>query len=183
MSAHRKRITLIPDLGGKSVSSYISPYAIAALASMMMVVFACSDAPTPTVADTLTLEPPTIVPTKTPAPAAADMPTLVPTMDASTATPTPALATSAPLAANLVFAKWNELEPQPWWRESKPYSCLLPTDPDSPWAAACMIDLGGSDPFSLIGLFGNGSYLRYSFMGFKGCTPMRKYPDGTHLCQ
>ncbi len=44
-----------------------------------------------------------------------------------------------------------------------------------------MTDLGGSDPLSLIRFFGNGSYLRYGFMGFEGCTPIRKYPDRTHL--
>ena len=44
-----------------------------------------------------------------------------------------------------------------------------------------MVDLGGSDPLSLIRFFGNGSYLRYGFMGFLGCTPMRKHPGRTHL--
>ncbi|MDE2968772.1 MAG: hypothetical protein OXT51_01525 [Chloroflexota bacterium] len=49
-----------------------------------------------------------------------------------------------------------------------------------------MTDLGGSDALSLIRYFGNGSYLRYGFMGFEGCTPVKKYvgepgPVTTHL--
>ena len=44
-----------------------------------------------------------------------------------------------------------------------------------------MPDLGGSDPLSLIRFYGNGSYLRYGFMGFEGCTPMGTYPDRTYL--
>ena len=44
-----------------------------------------------------------------------------------------------------------------------------------------MVDLGGSDPLSLIRFYGNGSYLRYGFMGFEGCTPIQRYPDRTHL--
>ena len=79
------------------------------------------------------------------------------------------------------FAKWNGLEPQPWWRESEPYSCQSPVKNTSPWIEAEMIDLGGSDPLSLIRFYGNGSYLRYGFMGFEGCTPMKKYPDRTYL--
>ena len=44
-----------------------------------------------------------------------------------------------------------------------------------------MTDLGGWDPLSLIRYFGNGSYLRYGYMGFEGCTPIKKHPDRTHL--
>ena len=79
------------------------------------------------------------------------------------------------------FAKWNNLEPQPWWRPSEPYSCLNPAKETSPWIEAGMTDLGGSDPLSLIRFFGNGSYLRYGFMGFEGCTPVKKYPSRTYL--
>ena len=79
------------------------------------------------------------------------------------------------------FAKWNELEPQPWWKKSEPYSCLASAKETSPWIEAGMTDLGGSDPLSLIRFFGNGSYLRYGFMGFEGCTPIKKYPGRTHL--
>ena len=79
------------------------------------------------------------------------------------------------------FARWNELEPQDWWRESEPYSCLSPEKDASPWIEAGMTDLGGSDFLSLIRFYGNGSYLRYGFMGFEGCTPMRKHPDRTYL--
>ena len=80
------------------------------------------------------------------------------------------------------FAEWNSLlEPQPWWRESAPYVCFSPPKTTSPWIQAGMADPGGSDPLSLIRYFGNGSYLRYGYMGFAGCTPMKKYPDRTHL--
>jgi len=51
----------------------------------------------------------------------------------------------------------------------------------SPWIEAGMTDLGGSDPLSLIRFYGNGSYLRYGYMGFGGCTPMQKHPDRTYL--
>ena len=44
-----------------------------------------------------------------------------------------------------------------------------------------MTDLGGSDPLSLIYYYGNGSYPRYGYMGFEGCTPMKRYADRTHL--
>ena len=93
--------------------------------------------------------------------------------------PTPS-ATARPKAAD-PFARWNKLEPQDWWRESEPYSCLTPEKDTSPWIEAEMTDLGGSDPLSLIRFFGNGSYLRYGFMGFEGCTPIKKYPGRTHL--
>ena len=79
------------------------------------------------------------------------------------------------------FAHWNDLEPEPWWRESEPYSCLQEEKQTSPWLRAGLIDLGGSDPLSLIRYFGNGSYLRYGHMGFFGCTPLDKYPDAFHL--
>ena len=79
------------------------------------------------------------------------------------------------------FARWNDLEPEPWWRESAPYSCAEPEKTASPWIDAGLIDLGGRDPLSLIRWFGNGSYLRYGNMGFWGCTPLRKYQDSFHL--
>lgn len=44
-----------------------------------------------------------------------------------------------------------------------------------------MTDLGGGDALSLIRFFGNGSYLRYGYMGFEGCNPINKYPGRTHL--
>ena len=34
------------------------------------------------------------------------------------------------------FARWNDLPPEPWWRESAPYSCRQEENPDSPWVAA-----------------------------------------------
>ena len=79
------------------------------------------------------------------------------------------------------FARWNELEPQAWWRESAPYSCDEPEKQSSAWIDAGLVDLGGADPLSLIRYFGNGSYLRYGNMGFWGCTPLDKYPDSYHL--
>ena len=79
------------------------------------------------------------------------------------------------------FAMWNGLEPQDWWTDSEPYSCLAPEKDTSPWIDAGMTDLGGSDPLSLIRFYGNGSYLRFGYMGFGGCTPMKKYPDRTYL--
>ena len=79
------------------------------------------------------------------------------------------------------FARWNELEPQSWWRQSAPYTCARTENSASPWLAAGMMDLGGADPLSLIRYFGNGSYLRYGHMGFHGCTPFQKYPNAFHL--
>lgn len=79
------------------------------------------------------------------------------------------------------FAHWNELEPEPWWRESAPYSCAEPEQPSSVWLDAGLVDLGGSDPLSLVRYHGNGSYLRYGHMGFWGCTPLRRYPGSFHL--
>ena len=79
------------------------------------------------------------------------------------------------------FAHWNDLKPEPWWRESAPYSCRQEEKQTSPWMRAGLIDLGGSDPLTLIRYFGNGSYLRYGHMGFHGCTPLKKYPDSFHL--
>ena len=78
------------------------------------------------------------------------------------------------------FAHWNGLDPEPWWRESAPYSCAQAQNPETPWPEAGLIDLGGSDPLSLIRWYGNGSYLRYGYMGFSGCTRMDKYPDSFH---
>ena len=79
------------------------------------------------------------------------------------------------------FAFWNNLEPEPWWRESAPYSCFQEPKETSPWLSAGLTDLGGSDSLSLIRYFGNGSYLRYGPMGFFGCTALDKYPDSFHL--
>ncbi|MCY3776535.1 MAG: hypothetical protein OXH11_11180, partial [Candidatus Aminicenantes bacterium] len=79
------------------------------------------------------------------------------------------------------FAHWNDLKPEPWWRESAPYTCRQEEKQTSPWLSAGLIDLGGSDSLSLIRYFGNGSYLRYGHMGFHGCTPLNKYPDSFHL--
>ncbi len=103
---------------------------------------------------------------------------------AHTAVP-PAAGTPAATVADH-FAKWNELAPQHWWRDSEPYTCLAPPKDTSPWIEAGMTDLGGSDALSLIRFFGNGSYLRYGFMGFEGCTPVKRYlgepgPVTTHL--
>ena len=75
------------------------------------------------------------------------------------------------------FAHWNDLKPQTWWRHSEPYSCRQEEKQKSPWLDAGLVDLGGSDPLSLIRYYGNGSYLRYGHMGFSGCTPLAKYPD------
>ena len=79
------------------------------------------------------------------------------------------------------FDRWNDLDPQTWWRESAPYSCRQEDKATSPWLEAGLIDPGGSDPLSLIRYYGNGSYLRYGHMGFYGCTPLEKYDDSYHL--
>ena len=79
------------------------------------------------------------------------------------------------------FARWNDLEPESWWTESAPYSCHQEKKKTSPWLSAGLMDLGGSDSLSLIRYFGNGSYLRYGFMGFSGCTALHKYPDSFYL--
>lgn len=76
--------------------------------------------------------------------------------------------------------RWNDLPAKPWWRESEPYSCIPPAKASSVWAEAGLTDLGGADSLSLIRFFGNGSYLRWGFMGFSGCTPLKKYPDAFH---
>lgn len=78
------------------------------------------------------------------------------------------------------YALYNNLPPEPWWRDSEPYSCIEEENPDSPWLAADLPDLGGSDPLSLIRYFGNGSYLRYGHMGFTGCTRTTKDPNAFH---
>ena len=93
--------------------------------------------------------------------------------------PPPPPETPSPLP-NAYFPMWNALPPEPWWRDSEPYSCLEEENPDSPWLAAALPDLGGSDPLSLIRFFGNGSYVRYGFMGFEGCTFIVKAPKATH---
>ena len=77
--------------------------------------------------------------------------------------------------------RWNAVQPEPWWRESAPYSCAPTQKTTSPWTEAGLQDLGGSDPLSLIRFYGNGSYLRYGNQDLEGCTPMDKYPDRTHL--
>ena len=87
-----------------------------------------------------------------------------------------------PVEDTSAFARrWNDIPPQPWWRESAPYSCAAEEKTSSPWIDAGLQDLGGSDPLSLIRYWGNGSYLRYGIQGFEGCTPMDKYPDRTHI--
>ncbi len=119
-----------------------------------------------------------------------DAPSASPTADRSAATPTvtPVVETSAtpgeesPNIPDRVFERWNTLvQPQHWWQESAPYSCAAPQKATSPWIEAGMTDLGGGDPLSLIRYYGNGSYLRYGYMGFEGCTPSQKYPDTTIL--
>ena len=79
------------------------------------------------------------------------------------------------------FAFWNDVPPEPWWRESAPYTCHEEENPNSPWLAAGLEDLGGSDPLSLIRFFGNGIYLRYGNQGFRGCTFSNKNPEGLLL--
>lgn len=76
------------------------------------------------------------------------------------------------------FAFWNTLPPEPWWRESAPYSCEEEENPNSPWLAAGLPDLGGSDALSLIRSFGNRSYVRYGHMNFGGCTASARDPNG-----
>ncbi len=99
----------------------------------------------------------------------------------ATATPVPNF-TPTPVPR---YDSWNDHEwlavPMPWWRPSNPYDCDPPPNPNSPWTAAGMPDLGGQDPLSLVRYFGNGSYVRYGLMGFEGCTLMGKYPERTHL--
>ena len=105
-------------------------------------------------------------------------PTAVPVV---TITPVPTV-TPTPVRR---YDAWNDhewlAEPKPWWRKSNPYDCDPPSNPNSPWTAAGMPDLGGQDPLSLIRYFGNGSYVRYGLMGFEGCTSMSKHPTRTHL--
>lgn len=91
----------------------------------------------------------------------------------------PKLAAEAPVSD--WFARYNELEPKPWWKPSAPYSCLPTVNADSPWTEAGLPDLGGADPLSLIRWYGNGSYVRYGHMGFHGCTRMWEDPRETHL--
>ena len=82
---------------------------------------------------------------------------------------------------NSFARRWNAVRPEPWWRESAPYSCAPTEKTTSPWTEAGLQDLGGSDPLSLIRFYGNGSYLCYGNQSLEGCTPMDKYPDRTHL--
>ena len=109
-----------------------------------------------------------------------------------TATPSPTVVSPTPMPTIVhpgqhrelgddPFAMWNALAPQDWWTESEPYSCLSPEKNTSPWIEAGMTDLGGSDPLSLIRFYDNGSYMRFGYMGFGGCTPMKKYQDRTYL--
>ncbi len=162
------------------------PPLLVLLAMSVVVVVACTDeTPTPTREPTAT---PTITPVPTATPTATPAPTATPTnTPVPTAAPAP-LPDATPTIdtkerpADDPFSYWNDaLEPQPWWRESKPYTCVQPAKESSPWIQAGMTDLGGADPLSLIKYFGNGSYIRYGFMGFEGCAPMAKYPDRTHL--
>ncbi|MDE2884494.1 MAG: hypothetical protein OXO53_05260, partial [Chloroflexota bacterium] len=156
--------------------------------------------PTPTAAQTAA-PPASGMPTPTAAHAAVPPAPGTPTPTAAQTAVPPAPGTPTPTAAHTAvppapgtptatvadpFAKWNELAPQHWWRDSEPYTCLAPPKDTSPWIEAGMTDLGGSDALSLIRFFGNGSYLRYGFMGFEGCTPVKKYlgepgPVTTHL--
>ena len=116
------------------------------------------------------------------APAVTESPAPLPT---DTASPTPLTTVVHPGVARPMtadpFSMWNALAPQDWWTESEPYTCLSPEKDTSPWTEVGMTDLGGSDPLSLIKYYGNGSYLRFGYMGFEGCTPMRRYPDRTYL--
>ncbi len=127
-----------------------------------------------------------ISPTQTPTPADRVIaPTSVATaFVAATAEPETRLVPTETVEWNTsaLWPQWNtSLESRPWWTDSEPYSCHAPPKEASPWIAAGMVDLGGSDPLSLIRYYGNGSYLRYGNMGFYGCTPTKKYPDATHL--
>ena len=105
-----------------------------------------------------------------------------------TPTPTPTPPTPAPTPPEPEpeppydpFASWNDLPAESWWLPSEPYSCAEAENPDSPWVAAGLPDPGGSDPLSLIRYYGNGTYLRYGNMGFGGCTPTTRDPNGYHL--
>lgn len=115
---------------------------------------------------------PTVMESPTPLPTVVEIPTPLPTV----------IPPGVPRAMVAdPFARWNGLEPRDWWRELAQYSCLNPAKETSPWIEAGMTDLGGSDPLSLIRFYGNVSYLRYGFMGFEGCTPVKKYPYRTYL--
>lgn len=140
--------------------------------------------PTQTPADTVSA--PTLTATATVKPESP----LVPTKEAQSPSPTvrpgdrEVVETDGdnPSQAAVPFTRWNTLlEPQPWWKDSEPYTCRESPNEMSPWITAGMVNLGGADPLSLIRYYGNGSYLRYGNMGFFGCTPMKKYPDATHL--
>ena len=149
-----------------------------AIALMLFVLAACNGQPdsTPTVPVGSSDPSPTPTVTESPTPSPR-----VAIKESSTPWPTvvpPGVA--KPMVAD-PFSRWNGLEPQDWWRESEPYSCLFSEQDTSPWIEAGMTDLGGSDPLSLIRFYGNGSYMRYGFMGFEGCTPMGKHPDRTYL--
>lgn len=118
--------------------------------------------------------------TSTPVQIAASAPAATPTPPRPpTFAPTPYAPVSLP-TGDPPFEHWNDLEPQSWWRDSQPYSCMLSPNPVSPWVEAGLLDLGGSDPLSLIRYYGNGSYLRYGHMGFMGCTPMVRYGYYNH---
>ena len=139
-----------------------------------------ADPTSTTVATTTATAGPT--PTSTATTTATDSPTPSSTVGES-ATPTPTIVHPGQRRelGDDPFATWNDLEPQDWWTDSKPYTCLSPEKETSPWIEAGMTDLGGSDPLSLIKYYGNGSYMRFGYMGFGGCTPMKKYPDRTYL--
>ena len=113
-------------------------------------------------------------------PTARESPTTSPT---ATTIPAPTIVhpgVSRPMTAD-PFARWNGLEPKDWWTDWEPYYCQSPEKDTSTWIEAGMTDLGGSDSLSLIRFYGNGSYLRYGFMGFGGCPPMKRYPDRAYL--
>ena len=108
-------------------------------------------------------------------------PPTAPTPPSSPEPPPPPSPEPPPPPVDDRYALYNNLPPEPWWRDSEPYSKIEEENPDSPWMAAGLADLGGSDPLSLIRYFGNGSYLRYGHMGFTGCTRTTKDPNGYHL--
>ena len=153
---------------------------------MLLILAACNGQPDSTTPDvgTASDHTPTPMVTQSPTPSstAEESTTPSPTVKESS-TPWPTVVppgVAKPLGAD-PFARWNGMEPQDWWTESEPYSCLSQENDTSPWIDAGMTDLGGSDPLSLIRYYGNGSYLRYGFMGFGGCTPTGTFPDSTYL--
>lgn len=126
---------------------------------------------------------PTTAPTPTPTASPTVAPTIAPDLAFTRNAPIPPTrtATLSEPDPKDPFAHWNDLEPQPWWKDSEPYSCAVEEKTASPWIRAGLADLGGSDSLSLIRYYGNDIYLRYGYMGFEGCTPIDNYPGRTHL--